>query len=88
MDLLAVDVTELPDGAVRRGDLVTLIGDEHRASTNSRRAGHNRLRGADQPRAALSPRLQGLRTCTRGWPPILFWMLSRELGRVSMDIRR
>ena len=28
MDLLAIDVTDLPDGAVRRGDLVTLIGDE------------------------------------------------------------
>jgi alanine racemase len=26
MDLLAVDVTVLPDNAVRRGDLVTLIG--------------------------------------------------------------
>jgi alanine racemase len=28
MDLLAIDVTELPDNAVRRGDLATLIGDE------------------------------------------------------------
>ncbi len=28
MDLLAIDVTDLPDGAVRRGDLATLIGDE------------------------------------------------------------
>ena len=28
MDLLAIDITELPDGAARRGDLVTLIGDE------------------------------------------------------------
>ena len=27
MDLLAVDVTDLPDGAVRRGDMATLIGD-------------------------------------------------------------
>jgi alanine racemase len=26
MDLLAIDVTALPDNAVRRGDLVTLIG--------------------------------------------------------------
>jgi alanine racemase len=26
MDLLAVDVTDLPDGRVRRGDLATLIG--------------------------------------------------------------
>jgi alanine racemase len=28
MDLMAIDVTDLPDSAVRRGDLVTLIGDE------------------------------------------------------------
>jgi alanine racemase len=27
MDLLEIDVTDLPDNAVRRGDLVTLIGD-------------------------------------------------------------
>jgi len=27
MDVLAVDVTDLPDGTVRRGDLATLIGD-------------------------------------------------------------
>jgi alanine racemase len=26
MDLLAIDVTDLPDGAARRGDLVTLLG--------------------------------------------------------------
>lgn len=28
MDLMAVDITDLPDNAGRRGDLVTLIGDE------------------------------------------------------------
>ena len=28
MDLLAIDITDLPDGSARRGDLVTLIGDE------------------------------------------------------------
>jgi alanine racemase len=28
MDLLAIDITALPDKAVRRGDMVTLIGDE------------------------------------------------------------
>jgi alanine racemase len=28
MDLMAIDITELPDNAARRGDLVTLIGDE------------------------------------------------------------
>ena len=27
MDLFAVDVTDLPEGTVRRGDLATLIGD-------------------------------------------------------------
>jgi alanine racemase len=26
MDLLAIDISDLPEGAVRRGDLVTLIG--------------------------------------------------------------
>jgi alanine racemase len=28
MDLMAIDVTALPEGAVRRGDMATLIGDE------------------------------------------------------------
>ena len=28
MDLLAIDITDLPDNAARRGDLVTLIGGE------------------------------------------------------------
>ena len=28
MDLLAIDITDLPDNAARRGELVTLIGDE------------------------------------------------------------
>jgi alanine racemase len=28
MDLIAIDVTDLPDGAVKRGDFATLIGDE------------------------------------------------------------
>jgi len=28
MDLLAIDITALPDGGARRGDLATLIGDE------------------------------------------------------------
>ncbi len=28
MDLLAIDITDLPDNSARRGDLVTLIGDE------------------------------------------------------------
>ena len=28
MDLLAIDITDLQEGAVKRGDMVTLIGDE------------------------------------------------------------
>jgi alanine racemase len=28
MDLMAIDITDLPDNAARRGDLATLIGDE------------------------------------------------------------
>jgi alanine racemase len=28
MDLISVDVTDVPDGRARRGDLVTLIGGE------------------------------------------------------------
>jgi alanine racemase len=28
MDLMAVDITDLPDGSAHRGDLVTLIGEE------------------------------------------------------------
>jgi alanine racemase len=28
MDLLMLDITDLPEGAVRRGDFVTLIGGE------------------------------------------------------------
>ena len=39
MDLLAIDVTELPDNAVRRGDLVTLIGGEITVDTLAGAAG-------------------------------------------------
>jgi alanine racemase len=28
MDLVCIDVTELPDGAVHRGDIATFIGDK------------------------------------------------------------
>jgi alanine racemase len=28
MDLLAIDITDLPENAARRGDMATLIGDE------------------------------------------------------------
>jgi alanine racemase len=39
MDLIAIDVTEVPEGAVRRGDLVTLIGGELTVDEVGRRAG-------------------------------------------------
>jgi alanine racemase len=28
MDLIAIDITDVPDGTVKRGDMVTLIGDD------------------------------------------------------------
>ena len=39
MDLLTVDVTDLPDNAVRRGNLVTLIGGELTADEVGAQAG-------------------------------------------------
>jgi len=39
MDLLAIDITDLPDGSARRGDLVTLIGDEITVDTLASAAG-------------------------------------------------
>jgi alanine racemase len=39
MDLISVDVTEAPEGAVKRGDLVTLIGGELTVDEVGRRAG-------------------------------------------------
>ena len=39
MDLIAVDVSDVPEGAVRRGDLVTLIGDDLTIDEVGRRAG-------------------------------------------------
>ena len=39
MDLMAIDVTELPDSAARRGDLVTLIGGELTVDTVAAAAG-------------------------------------------------
>lgn len=39
MDLIALDITELPAGAVRRGDLVTLLGDGLDLDEVGRRAG-------------------------------------------------
>jgi len=39
MDLLAIDVTDLPDNAARRGDLVTLIGGEMTVDTVAEAAG-------------------------------------------------
>ena len=39
MDLLAIDVTEVPEGTVRRGDIATLIGDELTLDEVARNAG-------------------------------------------------
>jgi alanine racemase len=39
MDLLAIDITALPDNAVRRGDLATLIGDEITVDDLANKAG-------------------------------------------------
>ena len=58
MDLLAVDVTDLAEGTVRRGDLATLIGDGIGVDDSACRHGNHRLRGAREPRTALSPGLQ------------------------------
>ena len=55
---MAIDVTDAPEVA-RRGDFVTLIGGELDSTTSPRAAGTIGLRGADQPRPALSPDLPG-----------------------------
>jgi len=39
MDLMAIDVSALPEKAVRRGDLVTLIGDDVTVDDVANRAG-------------------------------------------------
>ena len=39
MDLIVVDITEVPAGAVKRGDLVTLIGADLTIDEVGRRAG-------------------------------------------------
>ena len=57
MDLIAVDVTDLADERRKRGDLVEPARRRASASTTGRARRHHRLRGADQPRAALPPRL-------------------------------
>ena len=70
MDLLAIDVTDLPDHAARRGDLVTLIGGEITVDALASCCRHHRLRGAHQPRPALPPGLSGLnaRSHIRSFP--------------------
>ncbi|MFL5022266.1 MAG: alanine racemase C-terminal domain-containing protein, partial [Microvirga sp.] len=39
MDLLSIDVTDLPENTVKRGDLATLIGDDLDINEVGRRAG-------------------------------------------------
>ena len=58
MDLIALDVTDLPAGSVKRGDFATVIGEGTRCRCARRDARHHRLRGADQSRAALCAHLQ------------------------------
>ncbi len=57
MDLIVVDITEVPAGAVKRGDLV----DADRRRPHDRRGRpprrHHRLRDPDEPRPALRPPL-------------------------------
>lgn len=66
MDLIAIDITDLPPNTVRRGHMVTLLGegitvDEARASFR-----HHRIRGADEPRPSLCPGLQGRQCASAG----------------------
>ena len=46
MDLIAVDVTDLADGRARRGDFVTLIGNDCPSTNWPLHARHHQLRGA------------------------------------------
>ena len=57
MDLVCIDVTDLPDAAVHRGDVATFIGEKifDRRSRRIRR--HDRLRNPDPARPALPSRL-------------------------------
>ena len=64
MDLMAVDVTDLDKNAVRRGHMVTLIGEGITRRRTRPPFRHHRLRSADQPRQALRAGLQG-RQCYR-----------------------
>ncbi len=63
MDLLAVDVTDLPAGAARRGEFATLIGEDRGHRSARGRVRHDQLRNADQSRPALSPHLSRLIVC-------------------------
>ena len=49
----SVDVTDVPAGAVGRGDLVTLIGDDLTIDEVGRRRRHHRLRDPHRPRPPL-----------------------------------
>ncbi len=60
MDLLTVDVTDLPDNAVRRGHLVTLIGGELAADAVGAQAGTIGYEVLTSLGRALSQNLEGL----------------------------
>ena len=59
MDLMAVDVTDLDKNAVRRGHMVTLIGEGITVDELAHHFGTIGIRGADQPRPPLRAHLQG-----------------------------
>ena len=57
MDLLAIDITALPDHTVRRGDLVTLIGGDIGVDDLAAAAGTIGYEVLDKPRQPLPPGL-------------------------------
>ena len=60
MDLIALDITDLPQADVQRGDLVTLIGDGIDIDEFASWAPHHQLRRADASRPALPSRVEVL----------------------------
>ena len=54
MDLIALDVTDLPEHAAKRGDYVTLIGGDIGVDELAGAMRHDRLRGADPSAGAIT----------------------------------
>ena len=59
MDLICIDVTDLADGAVRRGDIATFIGETYSGRRGRRIGRHHRLRNPYPARPALPSGLSG-----------------------------